>query len=49
MRPMGRVGREMLEVALRLPDRINLRLDQLSMAHAIEAREIRAKHEVARG
>ncbi len=27
-----------IEVALRLPDRINLRLDRLSMAHAIEAR-----------
>ena len=38
MRPMGRVGRETLEVALRLPGRINLRLYQLSMAHAIEAR-----------
>lgn len=27
-----------MEVALRLPDRINLRLDRLSMAHGIEAR-----------
>lgn len=27
-----------LEVALRLPDRINLRLDRLSMAHSVEAR-----------